>query len=264
MTGVVFDIKRYALHDGPGIRTTIFLKGCPLNCWWCHNPESKKIQPEKIFLLKQAGKRKKRAEEVFGKIYESSDIIDIIKKDILFYDESGGGVTFSGGEPLMQVDFLNELLTRSKYFGIHTAVDTSGYIKTAAYEKIINKVDLFLFDLKLMDDSEHLKYTGVSNKLIHKNLKVLTSLGKKINIRIPLIPQITDTERNLSDIIKFISGLENISKVDVLPYNEMSEGKYERFNLECKLKDLHTQSDEDLYRIQNIFNSSGYEVHIRG
>ena len=182
----------------------------------------------------------------------------------MFYEQSGGGVTFSGGEPLMQPKFLKSLLMRCKELDIHTAVDTSGYSSKEAFESIIPYTDLFLFDLKIMDEAEHKKYTGVSNKIILRNLTYLSESAKKIRIRIPLIPDITDTKSNLRQIAKFLSELKNISNVDLLPYNELSEGKNKKFSSKVKLENLKMQSDESLDKIKKTFEPLGVEITIRG
>ncbi|MFO7890106.1 MAG: glycyl-radical enzyme activating protein, partial [bacterium] len=205
-TGTIFDIKKYSIHDGPGIRTTVFFKGCPLRCWWCQNPESQNTKPDII----PAGisKRKfhiqyKKDKELIGMEMTAEEVMAEIRKDIIFYDESGGGVTFSGGEPLFQPDFLHQLLFKCKKEDIHTAVDTCGYASREVVERIIPLTDLFLFDLKLMDDQEHKKYTGVDFQPIKDNLIFLSNQNSVISIRIPVIPGITDTKVNLDKMIQF-------------------------------------------------------------
>ena len=188
MQGIIFDIKHYAIHDGPGIRTTVFLKGCPLGCWWCHNPESRSGD---IFQYKKQEKIEGRIVEqieTIGKNYTVPEVMKEIEKDIVFFEESGGGVTFSGGEPFKQTEFLKELLKCCKKQEIHTCVDTTGYVKTDQLEKAALFTDLFLFDLKHFDDKMHIKYTGVSNKQILENLQLLDEMGKSVQIRYPLIP----------------------------------------------------------------------------
>lgn len=164
--GTIFDIKKFALHDGPGIRTTIFLKGCPMRCPWCHNPESQNPEPEAMTATNLPGGNRPVVQEIVGRQVTVREVMWEIRKDLLFYDESGGGVTFSGGEPLMQPKFLTALLTASKRSGIRTALDTTGYAPWIELENILPLVDLFLYDLKFIDDSLHQKYTGVSNRLV--------------------------------------------------------------------------------------------------
>ena len=266
-TGFVFDIIKYSVHDGPGIRTTVFLKGCPLDCIWCHNPESKKLQPEttiKITRNKLLKLSYSETKDVVGREVTVDEIMNEVSKDFMFYEQSGGGVTFSGGEPLMQPDFLLSLLQRCKEKDIHTAVDTSGYANYNVFKKIFPYTDLFLFDLKIMDEIEHNKYTGVSNKLILRNLTNLSETAKKIRIRIPLIPGITDTESNIGQIAGFLSQLKNISNIDLLPYNELSEGKNKKFSNKVHLENLNVQPDETINKIAKTFEPLGVEITIRG
>ncbi len=266
-SGIVFDINKYSVHDGPGIRTTVFFKGCPLNCLWCHNPESKKLAPEttvKITRKKLLSLSYSETKDVVGREVTVDEVMKEIIKDRMFYEESGGGVTFSGGEPMMQPDFLKSLLIKCKELEINTAVDTSGYAGKEAFKKIINYVDLFLFDIKIIDEQEHINYTGVSNKLILENLKYLSEAGKNIRIRIPLIPDITDTKKNLMQIAEVLSSLKNITKIDLLPYNELSESKYKRFDKNNCLKNKKMQPEEKLNKIVKLLETYGYNISLRG
>jgi pyruvate formate lyase activating enzyme len=264
-TGIVFDLRKYSIQDGPGIRTTVFFKGCPLKCWWCHNPESRKLQPEirirttrkKCLSLSYSEKR-----DVFGREVTADEIMQEIEKDIIFYDQSGGGVTFSGGEPLMQPEFLYTLLIHCKQKGIHTAIDTSGYAPFEIFEIIYEVSDLFLYDIKLIDEQEHIRYIEISNYKILQNLMLLTQKGNKVIVRIPLIPGITDTEANIKNIIAFLLKLEHIPPVDLLPYNVIGEDKYKRLRKKPKLKNLKRQSEGTLNSICNIFISSGITTNI--
>ena len=265
--GIIFNINKYAVNDGPGIRTTVFLKGCPLNCQWCHNPESRDSAIEKASsenLKKILNIPLSETKNSIGRIVTSDDIMKEILKDRVFYEESGGGVTFSGGEPMMQPEFLLNLLRECREKGIHTAIDTSGYASTASYKKISAFTDLFLYDLKLIDNKDHIKFTGVPNRLIHKNLLLLNKLGKKIRIRIPLIPGITDTEKNLTGIIDLISSLRNISNIDILPFNELIDGKYKRLEKKLDLQKLKMQTDEELKLVTRKFEGLNCEISIRG
>ncbi len=265
--GIIFNINKYAVNDGPGIRTTIFLKGCPLNCQWCHNPESRDSSieiPATENLKKLLNLPLSETKNAIGRLVTTDELIKEILKDIVFYEESGGGVTFSGGEPMMQPEFLLNMLKRCRGKGIHTAIDTSGYATTDSLKKIAEHTDLFLFDLKLADNKEHIKFTGVPNRLIHKNLLELNNLGKQIRIRIPLIPGITDTEKNLSGISNLIRPLKNITNIDILPFNELIDGKYARLEKDLDLKKLKMQTEEELKIISGKFDGLGYEVSIRG
>ncbi len=258
MDGVIFDIKRYAVHDGPGIRTTVFLKGCWLNCRWCHNPESKNAEPELIEVDTKFG-----CEEIqFGKKVTVEEVINEVVKDSVFYEQSKGGVTFSGGEPLYQIEFLKALLIESKKHNIHTAVDTSGYAQADRFESIYDYTDLFLYNLKLFDEKLHIEYTGQSNKQIIKNLKYLDKLGEKVTLRIPLIPGITDTKDNLLLIINFVHKLRNIKKIDLLPYNKIGEGKYSLLKISDNITKLRSQSVDYLLEIKELFKSLDIDVRV--
>ena len=181
MTGNIFNIKKFAIHDGPGIRTTVFFSGCSLNCIWCHNPES---------ISKLSNSECNVEFFSINRTYSVEDLMEIIKEDTIFFDESGGGVTLSGGEPLLQVDFIKEIIESCKKHNISTTIDTCGYVPKNSFQKVYEDTDLFLYDLKLFDNNLHKKYTGVANDLIIENLLFLNSLNCKIVIRIPLIPEI--------------------------------------------------------------------------
>lgn len=258
MAGYIFDIKKFAIHDGPGIRTTVFLKGCPLRCWWCHNPESIK------------GISKSDEDNCQGSVkslvqsYTAENLLKIIKSDNIFYEESGGGVTFSGGEPLIQIDFLEEMLKVCKQEDIHTAIDTSGHAPTESFKRINLLTDIYLYDIKLFNDDLHKKYTGVSNKLIKKNIEYLSSVGAKVIIRIPLIPDITDSEENLSAISNYLFQFKNILRIDLLPYNKLSEDKYRRLNEKSNMGNIDTQSEERLTEIKSFVQSFGLNAQLNG
>ncbi|NPD87410.1 MAG: glycyl-radical enzyme activating protein [Asgard group archaeon] len=262
--GLIFDIKRFAIHDGPGIRTTIFFKGCPLECWWCANPEGQKKEHEEIISPFQLEENDECIKDVIGDEISSQEVIDEILKDRVFYEESNGGVTFSGGEPLMQPEFLQSLLALSKQEGIHTILDTSGYGTQSIFEKIVDDVDLFLYDLKLLDMEKHLKYTGVSTDLILQNLSFLVDKKQNIIIRIPIVPGITDSSANLNQIGKYLSELKSIIRVDILPYNKMSEAKYNRLGKTYKLSNIAPPSDERMSEIKNQLELFGLKVKIGG
>lgn len=266
-TGIIFDIKQYAIHDGPGIRTTVFFKGCPLDCWWCHNPEGRHNRPETICVrTRRAGPGKTFVEknEEFGRIVSVDEVVEEIQKYVIFYDQSGGGVTFSGGEPLMQPEFLKSLLMECRRRDIHTAVDTSGHAPAEVFAEIYALVDLFLFDLKNMDDAAHIKYTGVSNRVTLQNLMMLSRMGNKTQIRLPMIPGITDTEENLEAVLQFIEPLSNIREVSLLPYNRLAEDKLDRFGLPNRMEQRATASDASVDRALRELENRGYRVTIGG
>jgi pyruvate formate lyase activating enzyme len=267
LAGYIFDIQKFAIHDGPGIRTTVFLCGCPLKCWWCHNPEC--WQP----VLKNEGFQPgshdtelrfiRKANRV-GQLVASDAVLDEIMRDRIFYDQSGGGATFSGGEPMVQIDFLFELLKVCKRNGIHAVVDTCGHAPMEDFLKIYDLVDLFLYDLKITDNNTHKKYTGVSNELILSNLIMLSERGNKVCLRIPLIPEITDTDDSLKAIIMFIAPLKNLQHVNLLPYNRLGEDKYRRLNIPFRMRHRETQTDDELQKRKKLFEAAGYQAKIGG
>ena len=265
--GTIFDIKKFAIHDGPGLRTTVFFKGCPLDCWWCHNPESRSPEIQTLAVQgrrTETGDDKPPPTEVIGRTVSVAQVMEEIGKDTIFYDESGGGVTLSGGEPMMQPDFAAALLQACKDMGITTTLDTSGFAPAADFKKVDPFVDLFLYDLKLMDDRKHRQYTGVSNGPILDNLIALSERGKTVVIRVPLVPGITDTEDNLDSMIEFLAPLERIRRVSLLPYNKLAEDKCRRFDIASKQGTLPTQTDAELRQIRVRFASCGYDVSIGG
>lgn len=263
--GLIFDIKRFALHDGPGIRMTVFFKGCPLACWWCHNPEG--IDPNPQSALHRDSLENRvigYRQETVGTCYSVASLMEEIEKERLFFDDSGGGVTFSGGEPLLQIDFLQAVLEQCKAVEVHTALDTSGSAPFASFRRILPFLDLILYDLKLIDEELHLLYTGVSNRRILENLKRLSQTDMPIIIRFPIIPGITDSESNIEEILQFLSPLPSIRSVCLLPYHAIAAGKYERFNLDNRLADLKSLDSDQLIPLQKRFVSEGFSVTIGG
>lgn len=248
--GIIFDIKRFAIHDGPGIRTTVFLKGCPLKCLWCHNPES---QPFGIVNLKKQN-------ITVGRLIPAGEVIREVSRDTLFFDESGGGVTFSGGEPLAQPEFLTTLLDECGRLNIHRAVDTAGYAPTDVLMNIAERAELFLFDLKLADPARHMEFTGVDNALIQSNLKALAGSGAAIQIRIPVIPGITDGKENLSELASFIKSLDSVPPVKLLPYHRAAMDKYPRFDLSKPLPATKEPTQKDMAAARTYMSSLGLEV----
>jgi pyruvate formate lyase activating enzyme len=265
-TGTIFDIKKYAIHDGPGIRTTVFFKGCPLDCWWCHNPESRHTGVERIEVRSRihGADREIVKEEIIGREVTIKEVMTEVLKDVIFYDQSGGGVTFSGGEPLHQIDFLTALLQACKDHHIHTAVDTSGCAPPEDFARINGLVDLYLYDLKLMDEQIHVKLTGASNQLILENLSILAQHDLDIQVRVPLIPGITDTEENLDAILAYLDRLNKVNEVCLLPYNVLGENKRRKFNLPQRLEPRQTQSKDMLEVCAGRFRARGYLVHVGG
>ena len=255
MTAVIFDIQRNSFVDGPGIRTTVFFKGCNLKCKWCHNPESQNFEkqmmiyknkctgcgkcasvcPHHLSSCEFCGKCEilcpNDARKVCGKEYTPEEVLKEVIKDKTFYETSNGGVTFSGGECMLQADFLCETLKLCKENGIHTAIDTAGCVSWEHFEKIMPYADMFLYDVKCFDEQKHKEYTGVSNKLILENLKKISdTTNKEIIIRIPVIHGVNDDEKEMGMIAEFLKGIRYTS-VDLLPYHKMGEHKYDALDM---------------------------------
>ncbi len=264
MKGLIFDIKRYALHDGPGIRQTIFFKGCALRCWWCHNPESQLMSPETTTREYSLDGMSFCEKENVGQLMTVDEVMDNIKREIVFFDESGGGVTFSGGEPLLQPQFLKELALECRQNNIHCALDTCGYAQPEIVDSIAGLVDLFLYDLKLIDDRQHRQYTGASNSVILENLRRLALNGREIIIRFPIIPGITDPKENVQKIIEYVRSLPSIRQIDLLPYHAIAGHKYQKLQVENKMIDTRPPSDERIQELKNIFEHNGFTVKIGG
>lgn len=215
-TGITFDIKEFAIQDGPGIRTTVFLKGCPLRCPWCHNPEG--LSPEPEILHGAAGER------TVGKRWEAEELAAYLNRQVPILARNGGGITFSGGEPLLQAEFL--LAVRACLAPVHVLLDTSGYAAADVFGRVLAAVDHVYFDLKLMDPVAHRRVIGVDNAPILANLALLADSGTPYTIRIPLVPGITDTEANLAQIAAHVAELPQLPPVHLLPYNRAAGGKY--------------------------------------
>jgi pyruvate formate lyase activating enzyme len=265
MKGLIFSIKRYSVHDGPGIRVTFFMKGCPLRCKWCHNPEGISPFIEVVENRNKLGEKEFSSEATVGKYYSSRELLEVAERERVFMAQSGGGVTFSGGEPLMQADFLVESLQLFREHGYHTAVDTSGYARSADFMRIMPYTSLFLFDIKHLDDEKHLRYTGVSNRLILENLELLAGSGKEIFVRIPVIPGYNDDEEHLGrlrDLIASAGG--TIKKVNLLPFHRTGSAKYEKFNLQYMMGDLVKPSRERMNELKHFMQDSGCRVKIGG
>ena len=274
LKATIFDIERNSYVDGPGIRTTVFFKGCNLRCSWCHNPESQSPKPQMMFYKNKCtgcGKCKEKcpnhlescelcgkctlycphdAREICGKEYTVDEVMREILKDKAFYDHSGGGVTFSGGECMLQIDFLEEILKVCKENGIHTAVDTAGHVPYEYFERILPYTNLFLYDVKCYDSEKHKKYTGVRNELILENLKKLLATGKSVWVRIPIIPTVNDTVEEIQRIKAYISSCGKPEKIELLPYHAMGEHKYAAINRESHMFPIPSKETmEDLNKI---------------
>jgi pyruvate formate lyase activating enzyme len=258
--GTIFKIKRYALHDGPGIRTTVFFKGCPLTCTWCHNPEGIDPHPQTLRRKTTTG----AVDETVGRRVGVDDLIREIEKDQLFYDESGGGVTLSGGEPLAQPDFLAALLGQLARREIHTTLDTSGFAPAAVVARVLPLVRLVLFDLKIMDPNAHRQHTGVTNQRILDNLPTIARSGVPVRIRVPLIPGMTDDDANLSAIAGFVGGLKTIRHIDLLPFHRIGDGKQRQLGLPDRMPGAQPPTHQRVERAAARFAAAGFSVTIGG
>lgn len=265
MNGIIFDIQRSSFVDGPGIRTTVFFKGCNLKCAWCHNPESQAFKPQimsykdkctgcgrcagltvdnKDFICLNGAK------EICGKEYSCDELLREILKDKAFYDNSNGGVTFSGGECMLQTELLCELLAECKENSIHTAVDTAGNIPWEHFEMVLEHTDLFLFDIKLFDTEKHKKYTGVDNKLILANLQKLFEAGASVCIRIPVIGGVNDSVEEMWKIESFLRPYHPAG-VELLPYHELGMHKYDALDMEKQ--SFYVPSEDTMRELNEIF-----------
>jgi len=300
MTGLIFNVRRYGLDDGPGIRTTIFLKGCPLSCLWCSNPESQKPYPELMYdselhieaceqcievcpvgaISKDEDRGIKiqrdrcisgcyacakvcysKALEVVGQEVSVEHILSAVKKDMPFYQSSGGGVTLSGGEPLAQPEFSKEVLRGCKQMGLHTVLDTSGYGRWEDVERIINYVDLLHYDIKHMDPHAHKMLTGVDNALILNNARRVSQHGISIFIRFPVVPGINDSRKNLDALINLAKEI-SAAKVDLLPYHRLGVPKYRVLGREFKLEAVEPPTRESINFIHDLLVSRGLKVEV--
>lgn len=254
----VFNIQKFSTHDGPGIRTTIFFKGCPIKCLWCHNPESQNYEAETM--LTKDGK-----EEVVGEQYSVRELVKKVQKDQIFYDQSGGGVTLSGGEVMTQdMDYIEALVKELHRVGISVAIDTCGVAPTKNFERILPYVDLFLYDLKFISSQLHKKYTGASNTIVLKNLRFLSEHQANVNLRLIMLAQI-NTEKEAIDGIHFWlkENHINVSSVSLLPYHDFGQDKYRRLERPCT-QNFEKPTDEQLEEIKDSFQNAGYLVKIGG
>jgi pyruvate formate lyase activating enzyme len=224
-TGIVFDIKEFTVHDGPGVRTTVFLKGCPLACMWCHNPESQSIQPQII--------RSPTGERLAGREYEAAELAALLNRQAALLRANEGGITFSGGEPLFQADFVAEVIDFLDE-DTHVLLDTCGHAPQADFLLVLARTDLVFYDLKLIDRAAHLHYTGVDNDLILANLQLLGRSGKPFIIRVPLVPGVTDTDENLAGIAGALENIPGLVELDLLPYNRAAGAKYRYAGMQFK------------------------------
>lgn len=297
--GTIFNIQRFSLHDGPGIRTTVFLKGCPLDCAWCHNPESKKAVPQLAFSLThcigcrrcaavcennahvfEENDRRVRfdacaacgkcievcptgAVEIFGRRETAENIWQEAARDIPFYETSGGGLTVSGGEPAMQAKFTAEILRLAKAGGVHTAIETAGHAPWSAYEAMLPHLDMVLFDIKQMNTALHKAYTGQDNFLIHENLTRLCKADQKaeIVVRTPVIPGYNDDAANFEQLAEFLLGMERIPRVEILPYNPLAGSKHPRLGMKYT-PEIEENSGNKPESLQLILENRGLNAKV--
>ncbi len=301
MIPLIFDIKRYAINDGPGIRITIFMKGCPLSCKWCHNPESQSVAAQKLYTEKNcigaqecitvcpenaleltpkgivtdfnactlcgkcADVCPTKAMEMSGTMYGVEELIEIIEKERIHIEHSGGGVTFSGGEPLMHSGFLLEMLQACGEKGLHRTVDTSGFADTKTLLEVAKYTELFLYDVKHMDSEVHKKWTGVSNRLILENLKMLAETNAEINIRIPLIKNVNADEKSVTEIAEFVAALSmKKPMVNILPYHNIAANKYSKLGSSYNEFNMAEPLEEEQNKALAIFEGLGIKAEIGG
>lgn len=302
MDTFVINLQKCSIHDGPGIRSTVFFKGCPLKCVWCHNPESQAYTREVLYNEEKCSRCEacikvcphgaiykddekvclnfekcdqcetcldyciNNAREIAGTVYTAKELVDELYKDRMFYEESGGGVTLSGGEVMAQdMDYIIDVARRCKGKGFHLAIDTCGFAKTENYENILEYADLFLYDMKLIDNEKHIKFTGKSNELILKNLEFLSNNKANINIRIPLIVGVNVDDDNLEvkKMIEFLKPL-NIKAVSLLPYHNIGKHKYSRLYKTYEGEEFEKPSDEKMEEIKDLFEQNNFDTKIGG
>lgn len=298
--GLIYDIQRYSIHDGPGIRTVAFLKGCPLKCLWCQNPESQSAEPEIMFRPRRCigcrecikvcphqairdtnGVRRIErslcdgcgrcvqacpagASTLAGRKISVDELVAELERDRAFYEESAGGITLSGGEPLFQADFVRQVLARCRDKGLHTAVETSGYAPWAIVEQILPYTDLVLYDLKHMDTAKHAEFTGRGNEPILRNLKMISTKMAPVIIRIPVIPGYNDSDENIESIACFVRQLETIREIHLLPYHKLGEPKYAMLGRKYQPAITEVPRSERLESLADHFRRYGFVVQLGG
>jgi len=263
-SAVVFDVKRFAVHDGPGIRTTVHLKGCPLRCMWCHNPEGWTPEPAVVPWPGRLGDRQVEGTRPCGRRLEVEPLMAEIRRDLPFFEESQGGVTFSGGEPLAWPAFLAEALSACRREGISTCLDTCGFAPAEVWERIVPLADFVLYDLKLLDEEAHRRFTGAGVAPVLANLRRLAELGRAFEIRFPLVPGITDTEENLAAVLDFLKTLPGAKRVAVLPYHQAAIGKYQRLGIPYSLAEVTPPSAARQEEVRTLFSRAGLTARIGG
>lgn len=279
--GVVFNVQRFSVHDGPGLRTTVFMKGCPLTCTWCHNPESQSLAPAFVRLQHRCMRCGRCSDEelgnpvvhgrdecdvdacptgalqMVGSRMEAAVLVTSLLSDRVFFDESGGGVTISGGEPLVQAPFVTDVLARLRAEGVHTALDTCGFTPWPYLRDAAAHADLVLYDLKLMDPVRHEAATGVSNELILANLAALAAVHDNIWVRVPVVPGVNDDDENIEATADYLRTVPGLRHVDLLPYHPTGEPKFARLGLEYSLHGTSTPDQHQMNTIAGRFRARG-------
>jgi pyruvate formate lyase activating enzyme len=298
MEGIVFDIQRFSIHDGPGIRTIVFLKGCPLSCRWCSNPESQSLKPVIMYQKMNCihcgrciAACKKGAISINNKGFINRDIctacgecvnvcpasaltikgrkmtveqvVKELKKDAIYYRKSGGGITLSGGEPLVQSDFSQEIFKACKAQGWHTAIETTGYATPETIEKVFPYIDLALMDIKNINSDIHKEYTGISNEIILENVKQVSKITKMV-VRVPVIPNFNSSEQSILETCKFVKTLNNVDTVHLLPYHTYGENKYDLLGRDYLMKESKSVNSDEIENLKKIVESQGIKCIIGG
>lgn len=296
--GTIYNIQRFSLHDGPGIRTTVFLKGCPLKCRWCHNPESQRLRPQlslveeqcmgcgsclaacEVHVLEEGRHRidfgacracgrcaqlcPAGALEILGREASAEEVLQEAVRDSAFYASSGGGITISGGEPTMQPEFALEILSGAQNKGIHTAMETCGYAKWAVFQRLLPHLNMVLYDVKQMDGALHRAYTGVDNGLILENLKKLCAKEQRVEVvvRMPVIPGYSDQREHFRALSRFLTGMERVPRVEVLPYNPLAESKYPRLGMAYQPGRLDETDGNSPEALCSLLEEAGIEARV--
>ena len=254
--GRIFDIQRYSVHDGPGIRTIVFLKGCALRCRWCCNPESQRFE---IQTMLQNGK-----EKIVGRDVSVEDVLKTVKQDMPYYKRSGGGMTLSGGEMLCQFEFAYALLRSAKEMAINTAVETTGFAPFEKIEKLLPYIDTVLMDIKHINSTKHKEFTTQPNELILENAIKTAEKANKLIIRVPVIPTFNDTEQEIGEIAKFASSLKGVNEIHLLPYHSFGKDKYDGLGREYLMGDLPSPTDEKMQKLKAVAEGCELKCQIGG
>ena len=256
VSGRIFDIQKFSVHDGPGIRTIVFLKGCALRCKWCCNPESQKYE---IQTMLQNGK-----EKTIGQDITVAEVLEIVKKDMPYYRRSGGGLTLSGGEMLCQSDFAYALLRSAKEASINTAVETTGFASYEVIEKLLPHIDTVLMDIKHTNSAKHKEFTTQPNEKILENAVKIAKNAKKLIIRVPVIPTFNDTPEEIGDIARFAASLEGVTEINLLPYHRFGKDKYDGLGREYLMGDLPSPTEEKMQQLKAVAERCGLTCKIGG